>query len=44
MIYINGLAYGKEYKIENQTIKLTNDEIRNMLGNSKNDVITFEWR
>lgn len=44
MIYINGMAYGKEYKIENNKIKLLNSEIRQMLGNSKKDVITFEWR
>lgn len=44
MIYINGLAYGKEYKIENETIKLLNEELRQQLGNSKKDVITFEWR
>lgn len=44
MIYINGAAYGKEYTIENQTLKLTNDDIRSKLGHNKNDVITFEWR
>ena len=44
MIYINGLAYGKNYKIENQTLKLLDDEVRQLLGTSKNDVITFEWR
>lgn len=44
MIYINGLAYGKDYKIEGNTIKLLNSEIRQFLGNSKKDVITFEWR
>lgn len=44
MIYINGLAYGKEYKIENGTIKLLNEDIRQQLGNSNKDVITFEWR
>lgn len=44
MIYINGLAYGKEYKIENSTIKLLNEEVRQQLGNSNKDVITFEWR
>lgn len=44
MIYINGLAYGKEYKIENGEIKLLNSEILQLLGNSKNDIITFEWR
>ena len=44
MIYINGLAYGKEYKIENKTIKLTNEGVKQLLGNNKNDVITFEWR
>ena len=44
MIYINGLAYGKEYKIENGTIKLLNETVRQQLGNSKKDVITFEWR
>lgn len=44
MIYINGLAYGKEYKIENGTIKLLNEQVRQQLGNSKRDVITFEWR
>lgn len=44
MIYINGLAYGKEYKIENGTIKLLNESVRQQLGNSKRDVITFEWR
>lgn len=44
MIYINGLAYGKEYKIEKETIKLLNEDIRQQLGNSKKDVITFEWR
>ena len=44
MIYINGMAYGKEYKIEDNKIKLLNSEIRQMLGNSKKDIITFEWR
>lgn len=44
MIYINGLAYGKDYKIEGNKIKLLNSEIRQLLGNSKKDVITFEWR
>ena len=44
MIYINGLAYGKDYKIEGNKIKLLNSEIRQFLGNSKKDVITFEWR
>ena len=44
MIYINGLAYGKEYKIENGTIKLLNESVRQQLGNSNKDVITFEWR
>lgn len=44
MIYINGLAYGKEYTIENNTIKLLNEEIKNLIGNNKTDVITFEWR
>ena len=44
MIYINGLAYGKEYKIENNTIKLLNESITQQLGNSNKDIITFEWR
>lgn len=44
MIYINGLAYGKDYKIEGYKLRLLNSEIRQFLGNSKNDVITFEWR
>lgn len=44
MIYINGLAYGKEYKVENNTIKLLNSDIKQMLGQSKTDIITFEWR
>ena len=44
MIYINGLAYGKEYKIENDSIKLLNDDIRQLIGLNKTDVITFEWR
>lgn len=44
MIYINGLAYGKDYSIEDNKIKLLNSEIRQFLGNSKKDVITFEWR
>lgn len=44
MIYINGLAYGREYSIENNTIKLLNEEITSLLGNNKTDVITFEWR
>lgn len=44
MIYINGYAYGKEYKIEGNKILLLNSEIRKLLGNSEKDVITFEWR
>ena len=44
MIYINGLAYGKDYKIEENKIKLVNSEITKLLGNSKRDIITFEWR
>lgn len=44
MIYINGLAYGKEYKIEDNKIRLLNSEIRQCIGNTNNDVITFEWR
>lgn len=44
MIYINGLAYGKDYKIEGSKIRLLNSEVRQFLGNSKKDVITFEWR
>lgn len=44
MIYINGLAYGKDYKIEDNKIKLVNSEITKLLGNSKRDIITFEWR
>ena len=44
MIYINGLAYGNKYVIDGNTIKLTDDDIRQQLGISKNDVITFEWR
>lgn len=44
MIYINGMAYGKEYKIEDNKIKLLNSEIKNLLGISKKDIITFEWR
>lgn len=44
MIYINGLAYGKEYKIENDKLTLINREITQLLGNSKKDIITFEWR
>lgn len=44
MIYINGMAYGKEYTIENNTIKLLNSQIKSLLGQSKTDIITFEWR
>ena len=44
MIYINGYAYGKDYKIEGNKILLLNSEIRKQLGNSRKDVITFEWR
>ncbi len=44
MIYINGYAYGKDYKIEGNKIRLLNSEIRQQLGNSQKDVITFEWR
>lgn len=44
LIWINGFAYGKEYKIENETIKLMNDEVRQFLGMNKKDCITFEWR
>lgn len=44
MIYINGMAYGKDYTIEDNKIKLLNSEIRQFLGNSKKDIITFEWR
>ena len=44
MIYINGFAYGKEYKIEDNKIRLLNSEIRQYIGNNKSDVITFEWR
>lgn len=44
MIYINGFAYGKDYRLEDNKIKLLNSEIRQLLGNSKKDVITFEWR
>ena len=44
MIYINGLAYGKDYKIENGTLKLLNESVKNQLGCNDTDVITFEWR
>lgn len=44
MIFINGLAYGKDYKIEGNSIKLLNQELKQQLGRSKKDVITFEWR
>lgn len=51
MIYINGLAYGKEYQItlnkngeEGHIIELKNEEIKELLGNSNKDIITFEWR
>lgn len=44
LIWINGFAYGREYKIENETIRLMNDEVRQYLGMNKTDVVTFEWR
>lgn len=44
MIYINGLAYGKEYTIENNTLRLLNESVKQQLGNSNRDVITLEWR
>ena len=44
MIYINGLAYGREYSMENDTIKLLNQDVLDLLGHSKTDIITFEWR
>ena len=44
LIYINGLAYGNEYKIEDNTIKLTNSAIKAKLGRNNTDIITFEWR
>lgn len=43
MIYINGLAYGNDYKNENGVITLTAPNIANLLK-ADNNVITFEWR
>lgn len=44
MIYINGLAYGNDYKNEYNTIKLKDNNFKKITSNSNNNVITFEWR
>lgn len=43
LIYINGLAYGKKYELENNYIKLLDKDVLSQLE-LKRDVITFEWR
>jgi hypothetical protein len=44
MIYINGYAYGNTYKNEYKTITLQDTKIENLIDNSGNNFITFEWR
>jgi hypothetical protein len=44
MIYINGYAYGNNYKNEYETITLQDSYLDNLIDNSGNNFITFEWR
>lgn len=45
MIYINGLAYGSNYKIDNNKLKLKDkDSLRTLISENEKNFITIEWR
>jgi hypothetical protein len=44
MIYINGLAYGNEYTIDNNRLTLDSIYLKDYINEDDFNVITFEWR